>query len=176
MSWRRWHSACRVQQQAGGLPLNDGSTDDLASRFQQSEAALTEARMRLEKLGSAQEQASTSAAALSESAEAVRAFSAEAQEAAALLGQSQTLARSVLERGVELLDGSELRELRKAVDGLSTTMEQKLDSLAARVADVERAQHERDLAQKQLAHIKANVSDRHLKKALESLPSQVEVP
>jgi len=66
----------------------------------------------------------------------------------------------MLEAGVRLLDGSELRELSEGIAGLRRGQEE----LERRVGDVDAAEARAQNAEKIIAHIKANLPGRTLNK------------
>lgn len=156
--------------------------DDVIRRFADSERALTEAAEQIGRLGRAEERAAHAGRAVEEAAEAVRGFAATAGHAATSLAEAQEQARKVLEAGGKVLDGSELRVIRDGIDELRGSANaltenvsdvlSRLEALEGRMGDVEAARERAELLDRQLAHIRANVADRHLRKALESMPQQ----
>lgn len=156
--------------------------DDVVQRFAESEQALAKAAEQIGRLESAEHRASQAAAALEATADGVRGFAHEASQAAASLAAAQEETQRVLQAGGRVLDGSDLREMRADLDKLqaavasiveaTAAISSRLDALDQRIGDVETAKERAALLDRQLAHIRANVSDRHLRKALESLPQQ----
>lgn len=143
------------EQQTGALSL-----DDVSRRFADSERALGAARERLERLATAEETATASAASLRQASEAVREF---AQGASALIGeleQAQRQTREVLEAGARFLDGTELRELKETVGQLNHTVAERLAEIERRVGDVEAAEARAEKAEGVIAMIKSKVSGR----------------
>ena len=147
------------EQAIGSLSL-----DDVSRRFADSERTLGAAREKLERLATAEDNATASAASLRQAAEAVREF---AQGASALVGeleQAQRQTREVLADGARFLDGSELRELKDAVGLLVQTVTERLGEIERRVGDVDAAEARAQRAERSLADVKAKLPGRSLKK------------
>ena len=156
--------------------------DDVIRRFVESERALTAAAEQIGRLGRTEERAAEAARAIDGATDVIRSFAASAGEAATTLSDAQAQARLVLEAGGKVLDGSELRGMHDAIDQIRETTNTvaastsavlaRLEALEGRAADAEAPRARAELLERQLAHIRANVSDRQLRKALESMPQQ----
>jgi hypothetical protein len=147
------------EQATGALSL-----DDVSRRFADSERTLGAARERLERLATAEENASASAASLQQASDAVREFASGASALIGELGQAQKQTREVLEAGARFLDGTELRELKEVVGRLTQTLSERLGEMERRVGDVEAAEMRAKHAEQALADIKAKLPSRTLKK------------
>lgn len=147
------------EQGGGGLAL-----EDVARRFAESEETLSRARERLQGLIQAEETTATSAASLREAATAVGTF---VQRADSLLGElegAQRQAREALEAATRFLNGSELREMKNAVEELSQTVVQRLAMMEQKVADTEAANARARAAEAELERIAASLGGRQQRK------------
>jgi hypothetical protein len=136
------------------------SLDEVSRRFADSEQALDQARQNLERLAKAEQLATAASGQLKETAQLVGEYARAAGQLVGELAETQRQAREVLEAGVRLLDGSELRELSEGIAALRRGQEE----LGRRVGDVDAAEARAQNAEQIIAHIKANVPGRTLKK------------
>jgi hypothetical protein len=146
-------------QTGGALAL-----EDVTRRFAESEETLAKAREQLRGLIDAERGAATSAASLSSAASAVAAFIERADLLLGDLQQAQSQVREVLEAGARFLDGSELRDVKQAVDSLRESFEGELATLRARVGDVDAANARAEDAKVELTRIKGLLGSRQLRK------------
>jgi hypothetical protein len=136
------------------------SLDEVSRRFADSEQALDQARHNLERLAKAEQLATAASGQLKETAQLVGEYARAAGQLVGELAETQRQAREVLEAGVRLLDGSELRELSEGIAALRRGQEE----LGRRVGDVDAAEARAQNAEQIIAHIKTNVPGRTLKK------------
>jgi DNA repair exonuclease SbcCD ATPase subunit len=154
--------------------MDDPSLDlaGLTRRFAESEQALTAVRSRLEALATAEENAAAATGSLETAAGAVKDFVDAAHEVTEQLSATVAEAKVLLEAGSDLLKGNDLTELREAIEQLRSANDGRFNQLEERLASVDAVERERRLVERQLAHVKANVSPRHIRKALETLPTE----
>jgi hypothetical protein len=148
-----------TEQGGGGLAL-----EDVARRFAESEETLSRTRERLQGLIQAEETTTASAVALREAAAAVGSF---VQRADSLLGElegAQRQVREALEAATRFLDGSELREMKQAVEELSQAVVQRLTALEQKVADTEAANARARAAEAELERVTAALGGRQQRK------------
>ncbi len=136
------------------------SLDEVSQRFADSEQALDQARQNLERLAQAEQLATAASGQLKETAQLIAEYARAAGQLVGELADTQRQAREVLEVGVRLLDGSQLRELSEVIAGLRRGQEE----LVRRVGDVAAAEARAQNAEKIIAHIKANLPGRTLRK------------
>lgn len=136
------------------------SLDEVSRRFADSEQALEQARQNLERLAQTEQLATAASGQLKETAQIVGDYARAAEQLVGELAETQRQAREVLEAGVRLLDGSELRELSDGIKALRQGQEE----LTARVGDVDAAKARARNAEEIIAHIKSQLPGRTLKK------------
>lgn len=136
------------------------SLDDVSRRFADSEEALEQARQKLERLAHAEQLASVASGQLEQTAALVGDYARAAGQLVGELAETQRQAREVLEAGVRLLDGGELRELKDGVEVLRQSQEE----LMTRVGDVDAAEARARNAEATIAQIKSQLPGRTLKK------------
>jgi ABC-type transporter Mla subunit MlaD len=118
-------------------PENGLGLDAVVKRFAESEQTLTAIRERLQVLATSAESSAASTAALDEAAQTVRGFVTAASAVVGELKGVSAQARSVLESGASVLDGSALRDVEQGLVDLKQAIEQSRDALDQRVAALE---------------------------------------
>lgn len=162
--------------------MADEQLDELGRQLRDSADALDTARRKLQGIESAEAAMAASSGALDESARATSDYTKQASELIGELAKMQKHAADLLVAAKGVLEGNELKELRSAVDksgvelagrmeALETSIGARLEEMQARVANVEAVEAERALLRKQLDHIQRTVGARHLKRALETMPT-----
>jgi hypothetical protein len=149
-----------MSDQAGGAL----ALEDVTRRFAESEETLSKARERLQGLIQAEETTAASAASLREAAGAVGEFVRRANGLLAELEQAQKQTREVLAAGARFLDGTELKELKEAVETHTKNVADRLAALEERYVDVDAANARAHAAEAELARIKGALPGRQRKK------------
>lgn len=163
--------------------MADEQPEELTRQLRESAEALETARDKLQGIDAAEKTIAGSSAALTDSAKANAEFTERAAELIVELGAMHKQAADLLDAAKVVLEGNEISALKSAVaasteqmtnrvEKLEATVNGRLEEMQAQAVSVETVEAQRALLQRQFDHIRANVSARHLKRALETLPSE----
>lgn len=99
------------------------SLEDVIRRFADSEQALSQAREKLEALATIEDTQEAATQSLQDASASTKELVAAVRELVLEADETQKVARSVLEAGAALIDGTDLRELQDGVDAITKTVE-----------------------------------------------------
>jgi NTP pyrophosphatase (non-canonical NTP hydrolase) len=177
--------------------VSDESLDELAREFKDASSALQEARRRVDGLGSAQRAISDAGDSVQSLASILDEFVAEVKEAAEALNHSQESSARLLAEAAGVLSGNDLSSIREsvaelvgrvdqvqgaievrqasdrealeaAIASLLAASETRFSALESSIAALAKTAAGKAVVEAELAHLKANISPRHLKKAQET--------
>ena len=153
---------------------NDGSIglEEVAERFEESTLALSKTKAQLDELAALQATKISAAASIEEASTRLSALTVSATEMVDSLSLAQQAATKAFSSIEEVVDGTELRQLREKVDALASSLDasgkalnERLDKLAADVVKSAALETELAAVKDEYSRLRGAAGSRGLKKA-----------
>ena len=138
--------------------------EDVVRRFADSEQALSRAREKLEALTALEQTQAAATEGLQEASASTKELVAAARQLILEADETQKIARSVLEAGAGLIDGTDLKELREGVAWTATAVKDGFERIEKRLGDVQERDQKIAERESELARRTAVLTGRQKKK------------
>jgi hypothetical protein len=153
---------------------NDGSIglEEVAERFEESTLALSKTKAQLDELAALQETKISAAASIEEASNRLSMLTVAATDMVESLSLAQQAATKAFSSIEQVVDGTELRQVREKVDAVATSLDasakmlnERLDNLAADVVKSAALETELAAVKDEYSRLRGAAGARGLKKA-----------
>ena len=140
------------------------SLEDVVRRFADSEQALSRAREKLEALTALEQTQAGATHGLQEASASTKELVAAARQLILEADETQKIARSVLEAGAGLIDGTDMKELREGVAWTGTAVKDGFERIEKLLGDIQERDQKIAERESELARRTAVLTGRQKKK------------